>query len=252
MFYPSCCRNRFHEDCIQSGMNRTWPRLTEWSCHTHISLARVERFNFGLEICSKTGQLHPIIPGWSHEIDINWITVGEKYMTSVWHCEIIITSFHRLHVWFYCEQFTPVYDISVTRWNYYHLVSPFTRLILLWTIHPCIISKLLLKLFNHLIYFNYVSSRIPCIGQWCFCCISCNSSLNGYGDSNICFDRIYIWSFHLFTKSSLCVGDLLRHHTPHLRVTHFRWPVPYKGWCPLASLSEARWMVERGWLCSIF
>ena len=142
--------------------------------------------------------------------------------------------------------------LNVTRWNYYHLFSPFARLILLWTIHPCIISSLLLKLFNHIIHFNYVLGRIPCIGQWCFCCISCNTSLNGLGDSNICFVKIYLWPFHLFTKSSLCVGDLVTHHTPHLRVTHIRWPVPYKGWCPLASLSEARWMVERGWLCSIF
>ena len=130
--------------------------------------------------------------------------------------------------------------------------SPLTHLILLWTIHPCIISKLLLKLFNHIIHFNYVLADFPV-------------SVNGvsaafmqfiivwFGDSIICFVRIYSWPFHCYTKSSLWVGDLVTHHTPHLRVTHIRWPVPYKGYCPLASLGEARWMVERGWLLySIF
>ena len=36
----------------------------------------------------------------------------------------------------------------------YHLFSPLMHLILLWIIHLCIISKLQLKLFNHIIHFN--------------------------------------------------------------------------------------------------
>ena len=33
------------------------------------------------------------------------------------------------------------------------------------------------------------------------------------GTLNIYFLMIYVWPFHLLVKSSLCVGDLLRHHT---------------------------------------
>ena len=92
------------------------------------------------------------------------------------------------------------------------LFSPFTHLILLWTIHPCIISNLLLKLINYLIYFNYVSSRIPCIGQWCFCCISHNSSLNGYGDSNIHFVRIYIYIYiYMYVCMYIYIYMILSH-----------------------------------------
>ena len=71
-----------------------------------------------------------------------------------------------------------------------------------------------------------------------------NSSLYGLGDSIICFVKIYLWPFHSYTKSSLCVGDLVTHHTPHLRVTHIRWPVPYKG---QLSSCITQWSKMDGW-----
>ena len=96
---------------------------------------------------------------------------------------------------------------------YNYLFSPFACLILWLIINLYILSNLLLQLYNKFICFKYVFNRIPCFGQWCFCCVSCDSSLHGCRDSDIYFLRIYVWPIHLLVKSSLCVGDLLRHHT---------------------------------------
>ena len=63
------------------------------------------------------------------------------------------------------------------------------------------------------IHFKYVFNRILCFCQWYFCCIWCDSSLYSCRNSNIYFLMIYVRSIHLLVKSSLCVGDLLRHHT---------------------------------------
>ena len=134
----------------------------------------------------------------------------------MWYGEINITSFHRLQVWFYCEQIIP---ISFQNLNWSSLIKSY-------------IYNMFLAEFPVLV--NGVSA------------VFTQFIIEQIGNSSFGFLRIYIWSFHMFTKSSLCVGDLLRHHTPHLRLTNIRWPVPYKGWCPLASLSEARWMVEGG------
>ena len=61
--------------------------------------------------------------------------------------------------------------------------------------------------------FKYVFNRIHCFCQWYFCCISCHSSLHSCRNSNIYFLMIYVWLIHLLVKSSLCMSDLLRHHT---------------------------------------
>ena len=105
----------------------------------------------------------------------------------------------------------------------YHLFSPLTRLILLWTFRQCIISKLQLKLFNHIIHFSYVLADFPVSVNGVSAAFT-QFIIAWFGDSITCFVVIYLWPFHCFTKSSLCVGDLLPHHTPHIRVTHFRWP----------------------------
>ena len=135
-------------------------------------------------------------------------------MTQWKYYHLLSPSFHHSHIWFYCEQFIPVSS-----------------------------QNFLLKLFNHIIHFNYVLADFPV-------------SVNGvsatfmqfiivwFGDSIICFVRIYLWPFHCYTKSSLCVGDLVKHHTPHLRVTHIRWPVPYKG---LLSSCITWWSKMDGW-----
>ena len=144
-------------------------------------------------------------------------------------CFYFMGSINHFGLWYCIEIYSTqnFWGVCVTRWKYDHLIITYfhlTHLILLWIFHQCIISKLQLKLFNHIIHFSYVLADFP---------VSVNGVSAAFTQFIIAWfgELYYLFCCDIFMtlslfhiKSSLCVGDLVTHHTSHIRVTHFRWP----------------------------
>ena len=81
-------------------------------------------------------------------------------------CFYFMGFINQFGLWYCIEIYSTqnFWGVCVTRWKWDHLIITYfhlTCLVLLWIFHQCIISKLQLKLFNHIIHFSYVLADFP-------------------------------------------------------------------------------------------